>query len=240
MRHQGMLLATLAVALFSVAPSSVAAQGRTVTGTYTTSLTTPQGQLKALIVIKRDNGALSGTLDVEGFPTARIASVTPTDNTVRMIAETPEGPVDVTLKFTDADKVAGTVLYQGAEYPIEGTFVASASGAAGSLPPGRALSTAAGTYSLKTTQPLMGSDAFEVTCTVTRATSGSYGGACGNPEHGEVAVEAVTVAGNTVTITGPTPAGAYTLSLTIAGAAADGTIAVGAEMVKIKGTFAAK
>lgn len=234
-----MLLATLAVALFTVAPSSVAAQGRTVTGTYTTGLTTPQGQLKALIVIKRDNGALSGTLDVEGFPTARIGSVTPTDSTVRMIAETPEGPAVVTLRFTDADKVAGTVLYQGAEYPIEGTFMASGSGAADSVPPGRALLTAAGTYSLKTTQPLMGSDAFEVTCTVTRATSGSYGGAC-STEYGEVAVEAVAVAGNTVTMTGLAPVGAYTLSLTIAGAAADGTIAVGAEMVKIKGTFAAK
>lgn len=146
MRQTGLLAGAVALALCAAAPSSVSAQGRTVTGTYTTTVTTPQGALKALIVLKNDNGAIKGTLDVDGFPTAPIGSVVPSDSSVKMTAETPEGPVVVTLRFTGADKVAGTVTYQGADYPIEGTFAPSASGSAGGAAPSGALTSAADRY----------------------------------------------------------------------------------------------
>ncbi len=104
------------------------AQGRTITGTYTTVVNSPQGPVPAVIVLKKENGKVGGTLAAEGFPVLPVASVTATDSTVAIQADSPDGGVVVTLKFGANNKVSGTVLYQGAEMPVEGTFAAEAAG----------------------------------------------------------------------------------------------------------------
>ncbi|HYW49214.1 MAG TPA: hypothetical protein VE861_01340 [Gemmatimonadaceae bacterium] len=132
MRHPRLLALVPAAAIaFVLAPASVTAQqARVVTGTYTTSVNSPQGALKTVIVVKRENGALGGTISADGFPTIPLKSVIPTDSTVSMVADSPDG-VSITLKFTGADKVSGTLVYQGMELPIEGTFAADGAPASG-------------------------------------------------------------------------------------------------------------
>ncbi len=115
-------LAALTLAAMVLAPVAAHAQGRVVTGTYTVSIESPQGPVKAVLVLKQVNGAFSGSLAADGFPELPIATAVPTDTSVVVTADTPDGGVTVTVKFTATDKVTGSVLYQGMEMPMSGTF----------------------------------------------------------------------------------------------------------------------
>ncbi len=85
-----------------------------------------------------------------------------------------------------------------------------------------------GVFTMKTTQPLMGSPV------------GAFGGACGNADSGEVPISTVTAAGKLVTITGDTPVGPFTVTVTVTDGVAEGSISLGNETAKLKGTFAPK
>ncbi|MES3034278.1 MAG: hypothetical protein V4813_09800 [Gemmatimonadota bacterium] len=97
-----------------------------------------------------------------------------------------------------------------------------------------------GVFTMKTTQPLMGSPVFDVNCTVTKGATGAFGGACGNADSGEVPISTVTAAGKLVTITGDTPVGPFTVTVTVTDGVAEGSISLGNETAKLKGTFAPK
>lgn len=221
-----------AVVTLAVTPLALSAQGRAVSGVYTTTLNSPQGALKAVITITGDKGSYAGTLAADGFPVMPVTKVTPSDSGVALDVETPDGGVQMTIKFLDATKVQGTLVYQGMQMGLEGTFAAAGAGSATFTP--------TGAYNLVTTQPLMGATAFDVSCAVQAAPNGSYTGVCGNSSLGEAPIGTVTAAGNVVTITGDTPAGAYKVVVTIVGAAADGTVTIGTETAKAKGTFTPK
>ena len=226
-------LARLAALLaLAFAPLTVSAQGRSVTGTYTTTVNSPQGALKAVITITGDKSAYTGTLTADGFPVMPVSKVTPSDTGVAIAVDTPDGGVTVSMKFVTPTTVQGTLVYQGMPMGIDGTFAPAGAGGAGITP--------TGSYSLVTTQPLMGAPAFDIACTVQLAAGGSYSGTCGNPEAGDVPIGSVTTAGNVVTIAGDTPNGPYKLVLTITGAAADGMVTIGNETAKLKGTFTAR
>ncbi len=97
-----------------------------------------------------------------------------------------------------------------------------------------------GVFTMKTTQPLMGAPEFEVNCTVTKSATGAFGGTCGNAESGDVPISTVSTAGNAITIAGDTPVGPFTVQVTVTNGAAEGTINLGSETAKLKGTFAPK
>ena len=114
------------VAAAIVAPVSVQAQARQVAGTYTTVINSPQGPIKAIIVLKRDaTGAYSGTMAPEGFPLLTLTSVVASETGVVAQADM-DGALTVTIKFATADKVTGSVLYQGMDMGLEGSFVPAA------------------------------------------------------------------------------------------------------------------
>ena len=209
-------------------PVAAIAQGRNVTGTYNTTINSPQGAVKAVIVLKRDAGAFSGTLAADGFPTIPVTNVMPSDSGVSLQGDSPDGAVTVKMKFGAADKVTGTVVYQGAEMTLDGTFAS-----------GTAAMSAAGMYELKSTEPLLGMAEFPVTCAITAAADGSYSGTCGN-DQGGAPVGKIVVDGSVVTMTGDSPAGPFKAVITIAGKAATGTLQLGAETAKMKGTFTPK
>ena len=209
-------------------PIAAIAQGRNVTGTYNTTINSPQGAVKAVIVLKRDAGAFIGTLAADGFPTIPVTNVVPSDSGVSMQGDSPDGAVMVKMKFGAADKVTGTVLYQGAEMMLDGTFAS-----------GTAAMSAAGMYELKSTEPLLGMAEFPVTCAITAAADGSYSGTCGN-DQGAAPVGKIVVDGSVVTMTGDSPAGPFRAVITIEGKAATGTLQLGAETAKMKGTFTPK
>lgn len=127
-------LASLAFAAATVTPRSAQAQGRVVTGTYTVSIESPQGPVKAVLVLKKVDGAYSGTLAAEGFPELPVANAVTTDTTVVVTADTPDGGVIVTVKFGATDKVTGSVVYQGMDMPMSGTFAPGDAKPAGSPP----------------------------------------------------------------------------------------------------------
>lgn len=231
-KGRGTALRTL-LGVLLVLPGIAVAQGRNVTGTYNTTVSSPQGAVKAVIVLKREAGAFAGTLAAEGFPTIPVSNVVPSDAGVTLQGDSPDGAVNVSMKFVAADKVTGTLVYQGAAMTLEGTFAVE-----GSAPSATAMN-AAGTYELKSTEPLMGTTDFPVTCAVTRAADGSYGGTCGN-DQGGAAIGALTVQGSVVTMTGDSPAGPFKAVITVDGRTASGTLTLGAETAKMKGTFAPK
>ena len=222
------------VLIASVMLSTLAAaqSGRTVTGTYNTTIAGPQGPVKAVIVLKREAGAFAGTLAAEGFPAIPVINVVPSDSGVSLQGDSPDGPVAVKLKFAAADKVTGTLVYQGQEMTLEGSYVAEGASSASALQ-------AAGTYELKSTEPLMGMPEFSVTCSLTRAADRSYNGMCGN-DQGSAPINTVAVDGNVVTMSGDSPAGPFKAIFAITGLAAAGTLQLGAETAKMKGTFAPK
>ena len=230
-------LATV-VAVLAMLPRTMQAQARQVAGTYTTNVSTPQGALKAVIVLKLENGVYSGTLSAEGFPTMPVSSATPSDSGVKLQVDTPDGGVAVAMKFGAGDKVTGTLNYQGADMMLDGTF-APAGGMTGASAAATATSPV-GSYELKTSEPLMGDPAFAVACTVTKSASGVFEGSCGNPDRGDAPVSSVTMAGNVVTMVGDTPVGPFRVVLNIAGSDAEGTITIGSEVAKLKGRFTAK
>jgi hypothetical protein len=221
-----------ALVAFVVAPLGLSAQGRNLAGTYTTTVNSPQGALKAVITITGTPGSYAGTLAAEGFPVMPVTKVTPSDAAVVLDVETPDGGVQVSMKFLDATKVQGTLVYQGMQMGLDGTYSAGGAATTGIKP--------TGVYTLVTTQPLMGSPAFDVSCTVQAAANGSYTGTCGNAAAGEVPISSVTTDGNVVTISGETPAGPFKGVVTITGTTAEGTITVGTETAKMKGTFTPK
>ena len=209
-------------------PVVASAQGRSVTGTYNTTINSPQGSVKAVIVLRRDAGAFTGTLAADGFPTIPVTNVVPSDSGVSMQGDSPDGAVLVKMKFGAADKVTGTVVYQGAEMTLDGTFAS-----------GSAMMSAAGTYELKSTEPLLGMAEFPVTCAITSAADGSYSGTCGN-DQGGAPVGKIVVDGSVVTMTGDSPAGPFKAVITIEGKSATGTLQLGTETAKMKGTFTPK
>ena len=223
---------TLFVALMLLPTFVIAQSGRSVTGTYTTTINSPQGVVKAVIVVKREAGAFGGTLAAEGFSVIPVTNVVPSDSGVSLQGDAPDGAVVVKMKFAAGDKVAGTVLYQGQEMAIEGTFASEGAGMAAVLD-------ASGTYELKSTEPMMGMPEFPVTCSLSRAADRSYSGTCSN-EQGSAPINSVTVDGNVVTMTGDSPVGAFKAVVTLAGRAVSGTLQLGAELARIKGTFAPK
>lgn len=227
---------TLAAALLLL-PGVASAQARSVIGTYNTTITSPQGAVKAVIVLKGAPGAFTGTLAAEGFPEIPVSNVVPSDTGVTLTGDSPDGGVNVSMKFAGGDKVTGKLVYQGQEMVLDGTF--SPSGSAPAAASGAALASAAGTYELKSTESLMGMSEFPVTCVVTMAANGAYAGTCGN-DQGGAAIAALTVAGNVVTMTGDSPAGPFKAVFTVDGRAASGTLTLGAETAKMKGTFAPK
>ena len=120
------------IAAAIVAPVSVQAQARQVAGTYTTVINSPQGPIKAILVLKRDaTGAYSGTMAPEGFPLLTLTSIVASETGVVVEADM-DGALTVTIKFATADKVTGSVLYQGMDMGLEGSFVP----ASASAPPG--------------------------------------------------------------------------------------------------------
>jgi hypothetical protein len=221
---------TLAGLVFG--PHQLTAQSRPITGTYNTSINSPQGAVKAVIVLKRTNGALGGTLAAEGFPELAITTVTPSDSVLKLTADTPDGGVAVSIRFAAGDKINGTVFYQGTEMVMDGTFVPAADGAGAAV-------TGVGEYSFKTTEPLLGMPELAFTCSIAKGANGALGGSCGS-DAGTASVGSVVVAGNVVTINGDTPGGPMKLVVTVAGSDASGTIAVGAEIAKVKGQYSAK
>lgn len=227
------VLGTLLAAALLVVPGTAEAQSRQVLGTYTTNVNGPQGALKAVIVLKREGGAYAGTLSAEGFPTMPISSATPTDSSVMIMVDTPDGGVTVAIKFGAGDKVTGSVVYQGAEMPLDGTFAAAGAAPAGAV-------SGVGAYVMKTSEPLMGEPGFDVSCTIEKSPAGALAGTCGNPTHGSVPVSTVSVAGNVVTMSGDTPAGPLKITVTVTGAEAAGTVVLGSESAKLKGTYTPK
>lgn len=228
------LLALAAVAL--AAPVAVSAQAKDVAGVYNTTLNGPQGPMKVVITVKREAGALGGSLAAEGFPVMPLASVVPTDTALTVRADTPDGPVPVTLRVGAGNAVTGTLVYQGMPMPLEGTFEP-----AGGAPAAAAAGiNAAGVYTIRTEQPLMGDAEFNATCTVTRGANNAFGGVCVSPEHGEAAINSVSVAGNVVTMAGDTPAGPFKITVTVVSGTANGTITIGDEVARMKGTYTAK
>ncbi|MBC7842904.1 MAG: hypothetical protein H7099_11350 [Gemmatimonadaceae bacterium] len=227
------------VAALLLLPGIASAQARSVVGTYNTTITSPQGAVKAVIVLKGGPGAFTGTLAAEGFPEIPVSNVVPSDTGVTLMGDSPDGGVNVSMKFAGGDKVSGKVVYQGMEMVLDGTFSPSGSAPAAASASGTAVASAAGTYELKSTESLMGMSEFPVTCVVTMAANGAYAGTCGN-DQGGAAIAALTVAGNVVTMTGDSPAGPFKAVFTIDGRAAAGTLTLGAETAKMKGTFAPK
>ena len=228
----------LALCALILLPAALAAQsGRTIAGTYNTTINSPQGAVKTVITLKREAGAFAGTLAADGFPPIPVSNVVPSDSGVSLQGDSPDGPVVVKLKFAAADKVTGTVNYQGMDMPIEGSFVADGAAPAGTA--AAPLTDASGTYELKSSEPLMGMAEFPVTCSVSRSVDRSYTGTCGN-DQGSAPISSVVVEGNVVTMTGDSPAGPFKAVLTVAGRAASGTLQLGAETAKLKGTFAPK
>ena len=165
-------LTTLALAALAMSPRASQAQGRPVVGTYTTMVNSPQGGVKAVIVLKKENGTLGGTLSADGFPTLPLSLVTPSDTGVTLQADTPDGGVSVAMKFGAANKVTGTVVYQGAEMGFEGTFEPEGTGSTASGAP----MNPSGEYILKASEPLMGQADFPVQCTITRSATGALRG----------------------------------------------------------------
>ncbi len=107
---------------------------REVAGTYTMSLNSPQGALKIVVVVKRENNALTGTLAAEGYPVIPLTTVTPSATGVTIAADTPDGGLNMALTFGASEKVTGTLNYQGMDLPVEGTFTAGAAPASGPAP----------------------------------------------------------------------------------------------------------
>ena len=97
-----------------------------------------------------------------------------------------------------------------------------------------------GVFTMKTTQPLMGAAEFDVNCTVVKGATGAFSGTCGNPESGDVPIGAVSTAGNVVTISGDSPVGPFKVLVTVTSGVAEGTISLGEETAKLKGTFTPK
>jgi hypothetical protein len=229
-RAAALLGSIVALAAFS---GRADAQGRAIAGTYNTVINSPQGSVKAVIVLKKEAASFTGTLAAEGFPTLPVSNVVASDTGVTMMGDSPDGGVAVSIRFRDADKVTGTVLYQGAEMTLEGTFAAG-----GAIPAGGAMSPV-GDYELKAQQPIMGQADFPLQCKVSKGADGTFSGSCGN-EMGAAALSSVVVAGNVVTLSGDSPAGPFKLVVTVAGADASGDMTLGTETAKIKGRFTAK
>ena len=116
------VVAAVAVLAAAGSPRAAEAQGRSVVGTYTGNINSPNGVVKAVIVLKRENGTYSGSLAAEGFPLLPVTSVTSTDTTVTVMADTPDGGVVIVIKFAPDNKVTGKVSYQGIEMDMDGTF----------------------------------------------------------------------------------------------------------------------
>ena len=227
----------IVLAALLLAPASLLAQGRSVAGTYSTTITSPQGAVKAVIVLKKSGTAFAGTLAAEGFPEIPVSNVVPSDTGVTLQGDSPDGAVLVNMKFAASDKVTGKLTYQGMEMTLDGTFAAA--GAAMPASTGAALSPV-GSYEMKTTGPMMGAATFDVSCTVTKTAAGGFDATCANPERGEVPASSVSVTGNVVTIGGDTPVGPFRLTLTVAGKVVTGSFAVGDEKSDVKGQFTAK
>ncbi len=136
MRSALRLVATASVmfAAVALAPVATHAQGRVVTGTYTVSIESPQGPVKAVLVLKKVNGEFAGSLLADGFPELPIAKAVPTDSSIVVTADTPDGGVTVTVKFSATEKVTGSVLYQGMDMPMTGTFTPGDAKPAGGAP----------------------------------------------------------------------------------------------------------
>lgn len=234
MRIAAQLVAVVATAAgLALSPRGLAAQARPITGTYTTNINSPQGAIKAIIVLTKENGAYGGTLAADGFPVIPITSVTPSDSVVKLMADTPDGGVAVSIRYGTGEKVTGTVLYQGTEMAMDGTFAPSGDAV------GAAAVSGVGEYTFKSIEPLLGMAEFAFTCSISKGTGGALGGTCGS-DQGSASVGSVVVAGNVVTMTGDTPGGPMKLQVTIAGAETAGTIAIGAELAKIKGQYTPK
>jgi hypothetical protein len=210
---------------------------KSVAGVYNAVVSSPQGDVKAVITIKRENNAYAGTLAADGFPVLPLSNIVPSDTGVTMVGDSPDGGVNVSVKFGDADKVSGTVLYQGTEMTMVGTF-APADAMTGAAATGPAME-ASGTYELKSTEPLMGQAEMAIRCTITKAPTGALGGVCGN-EAGEAPISNVSVVGNVVTLNGDSPVGPFKGTLTVVNGAVTGTLALGSETAKMKGTFVAR
>ncbi len=229
--------AGIAAAALLLLPASLLAQGRTVSGTYTTMITSPQGGVKAVIVLKKSGAAYTGTLAADGFPEIPVSNVVPSDTGVTLQGDSPDGAVLVSMKFAGSDKITGKVTYQGTEMALDGTFAA----AGGAMPPAAAAGMSpVGSYEMKTTGPMMGASIFDVTCAVTKTAAGGFDATCGNPERGDVPASSVTVSGNVVTIGGDTPVGPFRIVMTVAGKAITGSMSVGDEKSDLKGQFTAR
>jgi len=115
------------VAAAVLAPVPVQAQARQVAGTYTTVINSPQGPIKAIILLRRDAaGAYAGSMAPEGFPVLTLTGVVASETGLVAQADM-DGSLTVTIKFAAADKVTGSVLYQGMDMGLEGSFAPAAS-----------------------------------------------------------------------------------------------------------------
>ncbi len=233
------LRVSLLAAFTLLLPLSMHAQRamKSVAGVYNAVVSSPQGDVKAVITIKRENNAFAGTLAADGFPVLPLSNIVPSDTGVTMVGDSPDGGVNVSVKFGDADKVSGTVLYQGTEMTMVGTF-APADAMTGAAATGPAME-ASGTYEMKSIEPLMGQAEMAIRCTITKAPTGALGGVCGN-EAGEAPISAVSVVGNVVTLNGDSPVGPFKGTLTVIDGMVTGTLALGSETAKMKGTFVAR
>jgi hypothetical protein len=222
--------AVVLAAAYVLSPLAMQAQARDLSGIYNAAVNSPQGAVKVVITLKKEGGAMTGSLAAEGFPTLPVSSATPTADGVKVVADSPDGGVTVDIKFGAGDKMTGMLTYQGMEMPIEGTFAAG--GGAMAFSPG-------GEYVLKTIEPMLGESALEIVCTISKGADGKYAGTC-TAAAGSAPVSQVTVAGNVVTMGGESPAGPYSAAATVVGTEVTGTLTLGGETAKFKGTFTAK
>lgn len=231
--------ALLVLAAAAALPLGVQAQGgatRPLAGTYAFEVLSPNGAVKVQMVVRKAAAGYDGTLSADGFPQIQIARATPNDSGAVFEADAPDGNgVRVVTKIGADNRLAGMVDYSGMQMPMTGMFTPEA----GSAAPAGAFD-GVGRYEGATTDPFMGAPSFPFTCVVTRAATGALGGGCA-PQGGDPLADApfssVTVTGNVLKAEGSSQMGPFTLEMTIAGAQATGTIALGTEKAKTKATF---
>jgi hypothetical protein len=226
------LLRAAALPLLLLAlPALSAAQGRNVAGTYKVAVNSPQGAVNAVVTVTRTNGAYGGTLAADGFPTIPITHVETSDTGFVAHADAGGEMVMLNARFNGADKVRGTLNYQGADMSMEGTYTPDGAVAGGALNP-------VARYTGKTLDPFMGAAEFQFVCDISKA-GDKFGGGCGPSadQLNEAPIESVTVTGNEVTFTGGSPMGPYNGKMTVTGTTFTGTLTLGGETARIQGTI---
>ena len=219
-------------------PLVVQAQGatRALAGSYAFEVLSPNGAVKVQMVVKKAAAGYDGTLNAEGFPQIQIARAAANDSGAVFEADAPDGNgVRVVTKIGADNRLAGMVDYGGMQMPFTGTFTPDAAGSAAAA----GAFDGVGKYEGATSDPFMGAPSFAFVCMVTKGANGALGGGCGpaGESHEAAPFTSVTVSGNQLKATGMSPAGPFTLEMTVDGGQATGTIVLGSDKARAKATF---